>query len=240
MRISLNLASRPFVELGPLYLRLRILIVGLGLLASPLWLLLRHETRQAAEAQARMNAIHQKIQTLQQQQQSFRAQMLMPNNAAVLRQSQFLNGVFARKAFSWTAVMMDLENVLPTGVQVLNLDPVISRSGNVTIRLRVSGQRDRAVELVRALEHSRHFLAPRLATESAETALSPGRGVEQTAAPLGVNFDVLADYNPLPVGASHRHEEKPPRAGHATPHPNPTRLTHLTVKPHTAAQAGTR
>ncbi len=53
--------------------------------------------------------------------------MREPQNAAVLSQSQFLNQLFARKAFSWTAVMMDLENVLPSGVQVLNIDPVISQ-----------------------------------------------------------------------------------------------------------------
>jgi type IV pilus assembly protein PilN len=222
MRISLNLASRPFVELGPLYLRLRVLIAALALLAIPLWLLLRIETRAAAEAQARMSAIQGKLLALQQQQQSFRAQMLLPQNASVLQQSQFLNRVFARKAFSWTAVMMDLENVLPSGVQVLNLDPVISRNGDVTIRLRVSGQRDRAVELVRALEHSRHFLSPRLADESAETALSPGRGVEQTSAPLGVNFDILADYNPLPIVNGHRRE--PDSTAPGTPHTHPHRL----------------
>ena len=40
MRIQLNIASRPFVELGPLYLRLRILILLLAVVAVPLWLLL--------------------------------------------------------------------------------------------------------------------------------------------------------------------------------------------------------
>ena len=54
MRIQLNLASRPFVELGPLYLRLRILIVLLAVIAVPLWLLLATEKRKAAEAQARL------------------------------------------------------------------------------------------------------------------------------------------------------------------------------------------
>ena len=39
MRIQLNLASHPFVELGPLYLRLRILILLLAVVAVPfaLW-----------------------------------------------------------------------------------------------------------------------------------------------------------------------------------------------------------
>jgi type IV pilus assembly protein PilN len=57
MRIQLNLASRPFVELGPLYLRLRILIALLALIATPLWFLLATEKRKAAEAHARLAAV---------------------------------------------------------------------------------------------------------------------------------------------------------------------------------------
>jgi type IV pilus assembly protein PilN len=198
MRIQLNLATRPFVELGPLYLRLRILIILLAVIAVPLWILLATEKRKASEAQARLNAVEQRIQAIESQKQAFQAQMREPKNAAVLSQSQFLNQmVFARKAFSWTAVMMDLENVLPSGVQVMNIDPVVSRDGKVTIRLRVSGAHDRGVDLVRNLEHSHRFLAPRLARETAESNQN-GRPVEQVSATSNVNFDLLAEYNPLP------------------------------------------
>jgi type IV pilus assembly protein PilN len=207
MRVQLNLASRPFVELGPLYLRLRILIVLLAVIAAPLWLLVATEKHKASEAQARLNAVEQKIQALESQRQAFQAQMREPKNAAVLTQSQFLNQVFASKAFSWTAVMMDLENVLPSGVQVMNIDPVVSRNGKVTIRLRVSGPHDRAVDLVRNLEHSHRFLAPRLARETAETNQNGRPAVEQVSAASNVNFDLLAEYNPLPETA-----EKPAAA----------------------------
>jgi type IV pilus assembly protein PilN len=199
MRVSVNLASRPYLELGPLYTRLRILIVALALMALLLWLLLRSETEKASQANARLTAVERTTHALERQQQSFQSEMRLPQNAAVLEQAQFLNGLFAQKAFSWTAVMMDLENVLPTGVQVLNIDPVIARNGDVTIRLRVSGQRDRAVNLVRNLEHSRRFLAPRLADETAETTAQGGRGFEQVNNSNNVNFDVLAEYNPLPA-----------------------------------------
>jgi type IV pilus assembly protein PilN len=198
MRVQLNLASRPFVELGPLYLRLRMLIILLAVVAVPLWLLLASEKRKASEAQARLTAVQQNIQAIESQRQAFQAQMREPQNAAVLTQAQFLNRVFATKAFSWTAVMMDLENVLPSGVQVLNIDPVISsRDGKVTIRLRVSGAHDRGVDLVRNLEHSHRFLAPRLARETAESNQN-GRQVEQVNTASNVNFDLLAEYNPLP------------------------------------------
>jgi type IV pilus assembly protein PilN len=199
MRIQLNLASRPYVELGPLYLRLRVLIGLLLLIALPLWLLVTSERQKAAAAQARLNAVETKIHALQSQKLAFQAQMREPQNAAVLSQAEFLNQMFASKAFSWTAVMMDLENVLPTGVQVLNIDPVITRDGKVTIRLRVSGAHDKGVELVRNLEHSRRFIAPRLARETAESNPQNGnRQVEQVSAPSNVNFDLLAEYNPLP------------------------------------------
>jgi type IV pilus assembly protein PilN len=198
MRVQLNLASRPFVELGPLYLRLRILIVLLAVIAAPLWILVATEKHKASEAQARLSAVDRKIQAIEDQRQAFQAQMREPKNAAVLSQSQFLNQMFASKAFSWTAVMMDLENVLPSGVQVMNIDPVVSRNGKVTIRLRVSGPHDRAVDLVRNLEHSHRFLAPRLARETAETNQNGRPAVEQVSAASNVNFDLLAEYNPLP------------------------------------------
>ena len=217
MRIQLNLASRPFVELGPLYLRLRILIILLAVIAVPLWILVATEKRKASEAEARLAAVEQKIQAIESQRQAFQAQMQQPKNAAVLSQSQFLNRVFANKAFSWTAVMMDLENVLPSGVQVMNIDPVPSRDGKVTIRLRVSGAHDRGVDLVRNLEHSHRFLAPRLARETAESNQN-GRPVEQVSATSNVNFDLLAEYNPLPEIV-----EKPAAAGQKDKSPTGTK-----------------
>ena len=212
MRIQLNLASRPYVELGPLYLRLRILIGLLLLVALPLWLLVSSERQKAAAAQARLDAVEMRIHALQSQKAAFQAQMREPQNAAVLSQAQFLNQLFANKSFSWTAVMMDLENVLPSGVQVLNIDPVPTKDGKVTIRLRVSGAHDKAVELVRNLEHSRRFLAPRLARETAENGQQNGnRQPEQVSLASNVNFDLLAEYNPLPEKA-----EKPAAKGEHT------------------------
>jgi type IV pilus assembly protein PilN len=215
MRIQLNLASRPYVELGPLYLRLRILIGLLVLIALPLWLLVSAQKQKAAAAQARIDAVDMRIRALQSQKVAFQAQMREPQNAAVLTQAQFLNQLFASKAFSWTAVMMDLENVLPSGVQVLNIDPVVAKDGKVTIRLRVSGAHDKAVELVRNLEHSHRFLAPRLARETAENGQN-GRQVEQVSATSNVNFDLLAEYNPLPEKGEPAAKTDRPAGSHST------------------------
>ncbi|MGI8772068.1 MAG: PilN domain-containing protein [Acidobacteriaceae bacterium] len=200
MRVTLNLASRPYVELRPLYRRLQLLGSLLIITALVFWWVLRTEHTRASAAQARVASIQNSIARAKADQQHAEAAMHQPANAAVLQQAQFLNGVFLRKAFSWTAVMMDLEQVLPSGVQVMNIDPQISKDGHVIIRMRVAGPRERAVDLMRNLEKSHRFLQPRLVGEAAQT--SGSSNVQAVNAPTGVNFDLLADYNPLPPKAA--------------------------------------
>ncbi len=209
MRISVNLATRPFVEIRPLLARLRLVMLGLLVLAVGLGVWLQALRAKAATAQARMATLKAETSEYTDERTRNEARMRQPQNKAVLDRSQFLNALFARKSFSWTATMMDLERVLPAGVQVTSIDPVITKEGDVQIRLRVSGDRDRTILLVRNLEHSQRFVGPRLVSETAQTkeratALgSPGvqtvSGVPGAlAAGAGVEFDILSGYNPLP------------------------------------------
>jgi type IV pilus assembly protein PilN len=202
MRISVNLATKPFVELRPLFARLRLAMIALVVLAVGLGFWLHALNGQGKVAQAQMDVLKTKTRHFQQERQMNEARMRQPQNMAVLERSQFLNALFARKSFSWTAVMMDLEKVLPVGVQVTSIEPVITKDGDVNIRLRVSGDRDRAVQLVRNLETSQRFVSPRLANEAAQKQGSQGGGVVQAAMPGAVEFDILSGYNPLPEADS--------------------------------------
>jgi type IV pilus assembly protein PilN len=201
MRISVNLATRPFVELRPLFARLRLAMVALAVVAVALGFWLHALNGRASIAQAQMNALKAKTQQFQQERQANEARMRQPQNMAVLERSQFLNDLFENKSFSWTAVMMDLERVLPVGVQVTSIEPVITKEGDVNIRLRVSGERDRAVQLVRNLETSQRFVAPRLASEAAQKQQEGNRNGMQATLPGAVEFDILSGYNPLPEAA---------------------------------------
>lgn len=197
MKISVNLATRPFVELRPLFARLRIAVVALSLLAVGLAFWLHALTEKARAAEAQMNALKAKTLEYQQERQQNEARMRQPQNRAVLERSQFLNALFTQKSFSWTAVMMDLERVLPAGVQVTSIEPATTKSGEVNIRLRVSGERDRAVQLIRNLEQSQRFVAPRLAGEASQVQ-ETGRANASPSVPGAVEFDILSGYNPLP------------------------------------------
>lgn len=199
MRISVNLASRPFVELRPLFERLRIIMAVLGVLALALGIWLHSARTRAQASQAQMDALVQQTRAFQQERANNESRMHQPSNAAVLERSQYLNALFIRKSFSWTAVMMDLENVLPSGVQVTNIEPQTLPDGTITIRLRVSGDREFAVNLIKNLERSQCFIKPRLASETAQVQ-DPNQ--RKNGAPVDLNaveFDILAGYNPLPV-----------------------------------------
>ena len=209
MRVTLNLATRPFVELRPLYMRLRIAIAALALLATVLGFAWRAFSVKALMAEQRMAALQGQTARFQQERSTNEAKMREPRNAAELARSQFLNALFVQKSFSWTAVMMDLENVLPVGVLVTSIDPVSTPEHQVLIRLRVSGERDRSVQLVKNLETSKRFISPRLSSESLQNQ-GPGQGNEgqragalqpasaAQASPTAVEFDIVSTYNPLP------------------------------------------
>ncbi len=200
MRISINLANRPFVELRPLFAKLRLAMGLLAVLAVGFGLWLHSLSAKASVARAQMDALKAKTQQYQHERMVNEARMRQPENMAVLERSRYLNAVFARKSFSWTAVMMDLEKVLPTGVQVTSIEPQITKEGDVNIRLRVSGDRERTVLLVRNLETSQRFLSPRLASEQAQTQEGAAHAVNAPVLPPGaVQFEIWSGYNPLPA-----------------------------------------
>ena len=208
MRITVNLATRPYIELGPIVLRLRILMAFLALLALA-GLASSHLLEKKLEAaQAKLNAVHVKVLAAQTERRANIQRMHEPANAAILTRAHFLNALFLRKSFSWTAVMMDLETVLPEGVQVTSIEPEPTSNGDVMIHLRVSGDRDRAVQLVRNLERSKRFREPQLTGEATEAKDLSQQGNRMGAAgpmagpPPGVEFEILANYNPLPPGES--------------------------------------
>lgn len=201
MRISLNLATRPFADQGPILKRLRIAIGALALLAVVLGVGLYVLDRKAKVARSHDHALDMQIARVNKERQGYQVMMRQPQNAAVLTEAQNLNQLFDEKAFSWTLAMEDLETVLPSGVQVTTLEPARDKEGHITLHLRVLGARDRAIQLVENLEHSKRFMRPRIVGESSEGEGWPNQRIEPVSATNRVNFDVLADYNPAPPEA---------------------------------------
>ena len=196
MRITLNLATRPFTDFGPSLKRLRIGMAILAVLCLLFLLGLHLFDSQAADARAREHSLDGAIAHVQAERQQALAFMQQPDNAQLLNQAEFLNERFDEKAFSWTLAMEAMETVLPAGVQVTSIEPQRSKDGHITVELRVLGPHDRSVDLVRNLEHSRRFLEPRIESESAENSTNANQQLGPVSASNRFEFELFADYNP--------------------------------------------
>jgi type IV pilus assembly protein PilN len=229
MRITLNLATRPFADQGPVLKRLRIAMGSLVLVSAALLLGLHALHSKAEAARARAHSLDGAIVRVTQEQRRYIDVMKEPANARLLRQTVALNKLFDEKAFSWTLTMESLETVLPGGVQVSTLEPVREKDGHITLHMRVLGPRDKGVVFVSNLEHSRRFLMPRIVDESAETSNGSGQQLEPVSDTNRFSFDLLADYNPptpgelnavnaakkMPAAAARAPEIRPRRASPA-------------------------
>jgi type IV pilus assembly protein PilN len=235
MRISLNLATKPFADIGPLQKKLRIAMAVLAVASIALGYGVYALDQKAEAARTREHALETQIARVNQERQGYQSMMRKPENAAVLAQAENLNQLFDEKAFSWTLAMEDLETVLPGGVQVTTLEPQRDKDGHITLHLRVLGPRDRAVQMVQNLEHSRRFMSARIAGESSESTGGPNQRIEPVSASNRVTFEVLADYLP-PKPGERRGPAKSATADHATEGPHTGGLARPGV--HRAPYAG--
>jgi type IV pilus assembly protein PilN len=238
MRIAINLATRPFADLGPALKRLRIGMGILALVAMAFGFGLHAVHNKAEQARQRERTLDAQIAHVTQERQGYQNLMNRPDNAQLLKQAEALNRLFDEKAFSWTLAMENLETVLPAGIQVSTLEPVRAKDGHITLHLRVTGPRDRSVAMVRNLEHSRRFFEPRIIGETSESNNLPNQRVEAVSASNRFTFDLLAEYNP-PTLDEARTESKPAKAvaaqGHGARLPATPAGASRSAVPHTGA-----
>ncbi len=234
MRITVNLATKPFADLGPALRRLRMAIGALAIIAIALGVALHFLHNQAEAMRARERSVDSAIARVNQERHQAQVMMQQPDNAAVLELVTALNHLIDTKAFSWTLAMEDLESVLPgSGVQVTTLSPSSTKKdGHVTsAHAHVAGARDKAVGLVQNLEHSRRFLQPRITGETAESAGNGVQQLEPVSLSSRVNFELLADYNPATPG-----ERKAALKKADTGSPDPTNGIHRSDSAHRIAR----
>jgi len=201
MRVDINLATRPYEDSGPLWLRW-----GGALAALSLFTLILLYSALSGWAAARKD--HGLIEQRQQQiaardLQKAKAEetLNLPANRGTRDRAEFLNDLFLRKAFSWTKVFEDLERVMPPRLHVVSIHPDKASDNQLKIKLVVAGEsRDRALELVRKMEGSQRFRQTQIEQESTQAGQTPGDNVQ---------FDISALYVPDFADTDNADKDKP-------------------------------
>lgn len=158
MRLDINLASQPYEDGRQFWMRWGTAVGALGLLTL---IMLTLVVTGFINARRDRHAISEKRALITQRDQlRTQAQQFLnrPENRTTRDDSQFLNQLIERKAFSWTKVLESLERVMPPRVHVVSISPELDEDNQLALRMVVAGDsRDRAIELARRMEESRRF-----------------------------------------------------------------------------------
>jgi Tfp pilus assembly protein PilN len=166
MRLDINLASQPYEDARQFWTRWG---TGVGALALLTLILLAMDISGYLNARRDRAAIREKRALIAQRDDiraNAEAYLNRPENRTTRDESQFLNDLIERKAFSWTRVLESLEKVMPPRVHLVSISPQLDEDNQLSLKMTVAGDsRDRAVELARRMEESRRFAQTRITSE---------------------------------------------------------------------------
>jgi type IV pilus assembly protein PilN len=179
MRLDINLATRPYEDAREFWARWGLGVGLLGALTLVLVTLAVHGWVNAGRDRQSIRHLEQQIAERDSERGKAQAFLELDINRSTRDQSQFLNGLIQRKAFSWTRVFEDLERVMPSSLHVVALKPELNDQNQLELEMKVAGDnRAGAVELVHRMEGAKHFQGTQLIQESQGT--ESGMGVAAT------------------------------------------------------------
>jgi type IV pilus assembly protein PilN len=214
MRLDINLASQPYEDARQFWMRWGTALGVLGLLTLVLVTL---DATGYVDARRDHSAISEKRAMIADRDQiRLHAEQFLnrPENRATRDESQFLNQLIERKAFSWTRVLEDLEKVMPPRVHLVSISPQLDEDNQLALKMIVAGDsRDRAIELARRMEESRRFAQTYIVREAhADSQTGDTEQVEIAAIYIPEPLAEAAASQAASTGAKTPPEAKPKRA----------------------------
>src|SRR5512143_2560492 len=133
MRLDINLATRPYEDAREFWARWGLGVGLLGLLTLVLVTLAIHGWVKAGRDRHAILALEQQISDRESERAQAQDYLELEMNRSTRDQSQFVNGLIQRKAFSWTRVFEDLERVMPPNLHVVSLKPELKDQNQLEV-----------------------------------------------------------------------------------------------------------
>lgn len=135
-----NLAARPFRRFRLVNLALAaalLSIVGFGV-----WQGVGFARYSAGilDLQAREQAARVEWESLGMRVEELEARLERPDAVAAMEEIRFLNTILARKQFSWTRLLGEIEQTVPRTVYIVSLEPSFSESGEIELQMEARGE----------------------------------------------------------------------------------------------------
>jgi type IV pilus assembly protein PilN len=186
MRLNINLATKPYEDVGKFLARWGMLTLLLAVLTAGLLFTAVSNWRNSKTLNVQITDRQQKIEALERDRSNAIEILGRSENKSVATTSRFFNDAIQRKSLSWTRIFMDLERIMPVGLHVVSITPELNKDNQLGIRLLVGGSsHEKAVELVHRMEESSTFKRAQLHSEM----MAQGTGD-------AVQFEITSTYVP--------------------------------------------
>lgn len=158
MRVSINLATKPFVNLRP-FLATAGLFGGLVVVVTAFTLLLGvNHWNEYAEARAKMNDLETKRLSLYAEQRKLVEELSRPQPHALLERKLFLDDLIRQRQLSWIELFFDLQEHMPERVRIVSLSPTLRDDGGLLLEMRVAaGSAADLISFLSKLEEGSQF-----------------------------------------------------------------------------------
>ena len=187
--LHLNLASRPYRDYRPVY----ITVVVMSLLAAFLMLnnveTYYRYTRDTQSTRAKIASIEAQTQQEKQRNESVQQRIKGLDLGKLDAQTKFVNAKLAERAFSWSALLDELESVLADDVRLVSVTPTFGKDGgNTALSLEfLSKSADGMVRTINRMHADPQFRNP---FPNRQTVVEGG----------GYAFGLTVEYVPPPTG----------------------------------------
>jgi type IV pilus assembly protein PilN len=185
----LNLAERPFRPYRKVNLAMAVLLVALGAFAAWQFLEYRESSANLERLRAEQQTALAEWSALGERIGEYEIRLGQPDSEVAAEEVRFLNQILARKQFSWTTLLLDMEATMPRWVYLVSLAPGISGVGDVRLRMEARGRSvDDLSQFLADLEDSSAFSNVIVSIE--ERGMVEGR--VETRMLIDVDYDAAA------------------------------------------------
>ena len=191
MRLNINLASRKYEDVRQFFLRWRAILGALAALTLLLGTLAALSYARSVKSGRHIKELQQQVAQLEQERQRLIDEENHPANREVTDQKRFWNTQIARRKFSWTKLLNDLQRIMPARASLVSVQPEMKPDRRLMLNLTIAADNAaNARELVERMEASKGFRGTWIKEITAKE-VKPGIP--------NVRFAIEAEYIPAPV-----------------------------------------
>jgi len=187
MRLNINLASRKYEDVRKFYIGWGIALVTLGVCTLLLVVLAIVHFISSAEANKTIKGLQAQAANLQKQRDELVALETNPANRTITEQKNFWNTQLAKRRFSWTQLLNDLQRMMPARARLASVQPELTPDRRLRLKLIIEGEsRPNARELKEKMEASECFRASKILSETTQKDAKTNAAIYK--------FEIEADY----------------------------------------------